>query len=194
MDGVCAFVLVSEWMVDPTPAKPIDGSVSRDPAWLAALYLDHAPGLRRFVVGVLRDREAADDVVQATFAKAAQAAADIPPEAIRSWLYRVAFHEAVNWKRRSQVQRKATRKLWDRQQNRGSERPEEPLVRREIVEQVREAVEGLSANQLEVVRARVYQDRTFAQIAAEMGLPLGTVLTHMRRALDQLRRKLKRDD
>jgi RNA polymerase sigma-70 factor (ECF subfamily) len=174
--------------------RPFEGSLPPDRAWLATLYLKYAPGLRRFVVGVLPDREAAEDVVQTTFAKAAHAAGDVPPEAIKSWLYRVAFHEAVTWKRRSSVDRKATQELRDRRDNRDSESPEEPLVRREIVEQVREAIQSLPANQQQVVQARVYQEKTFAQIAAEMGVPLGTVLTHMRRALDKLRRKLKRDD
>ena len=75
-----------------------------------------------------------------------------------------------------------------------TERPEQPLVRREIVDQVREAMESLPASQRQVLQARVYEDKTFAQIAAEMRLPLGTVLTHMRRALEKLRLKLKRND
>ena len=39
--------------------------------------------------------------------------------------------------------------------------------------------------------ARVYDDKTFAQIARETGLPLGTVLTRMRLALDKLRLALR---
>jgi RNA polymerase sigma-70 factor (ECF subfamily) len=65
------------------------------------------------------------------------------------------------------------------------------LVRRETVEQVREAVQSLPAQQRHVVQARMYEGKTFAQLAAEMGVPLGTVLTHMRRALGKLRQKLK---
>jgi RNA polymerase sigma-70 factor (ECF subfamily) len=172
-----------------TPSKMADGA-SPD---VAALYAQYAPGLRRLVVGVLRDRDAADDVVQATFAKATDAAANIAAEAMKSWLYRVAFHEALTWKRRSDVDRKATEKLAFRVRNPDAA-GEEALVHRELVEKVRQAMQSLPANQSQVVQARIYQEKTFAQIAKDMGLPLGTVLTHMRRALEKLRRKLKRDD
>jgi RNA polymerase sigma-70 factor (ECF subfamily) len=165
-----------------------------DPDWLTTLYRDHAEGLRRFVAGVLRDRHAADDVVQATFARAVQSGEKVEPEALKTWLYRVAFHEAITWKRRGSVADRATRRLGDLQRRRGPEVPDDPLVRREVVDQVSAAMKELPASQLQVLQARVYQDKTFAQIAAETGMPLGTVLTHMRRALDKLRRKLKPDE
>jgi RNA polymerase sigma-70 factor (ECF subfamily) len=41
-----------------------------------------------------------------------------------------------------------------------------------------------------VVEARIQHGQTFAAIAAELGLPLGTVLTRMRLALAKLRRSL----
>jgi RNA polymerase sigma-70 factor (ECF subfamily) len=40
----------------------------------------------------------------------------------------------------------------------------------------------------------MYEDKTFAQIAEELGLPLGTVLTRMRLALEKLRRTLRPGD
>jgi DNA-directed RNA polymerase specialized sigma24 family protein len=46
--------------------------VSADAVWLKTLYAEHGLRLREFVLGVLRNREAADDIVQVTFAKAAE--------------------------------------------------------------------------------------------------------------------------
>lgn len=166
------------------------GSVSTDSALLAALYEEHAPGLRRFVVGVIRDRAAAEDVVQVTFARATDAAGGIPTDAMKAWLYRVAFNEAIAWKRRSEVDRKATQALGERQRGREFEGVAEPLVRRELVEEVRKALETLPAGQAAVLRARLFHEKSFAEIAAETGAPLGTVLTNMRRGLEKLRQKL----
>ena len=45
-----------------------------------------------------------------------------------------------------------------------------------------------------MVRARVFEEKTFAEIAGESGLPLGTVLTRMRRALEKMRRTLRPGD
>jgi len=57
--------------------------------------------------------------------------------------------------------------------------PEEPLIRGETVEAVREALKQLPEEQRRVVLARIYEEKTFAEIAGEFGLPLGTVLTRM---------------
>lgn len=48
----------------------------------------------------------------------------------------------------------------------------------------------LPFEQQQVVEARIQRGQTFAAIAAELGLPLGTVLTRMRLALAKLRRSL----
>jgi len=78
-----------------------DVGVSADAAWLTALHAEHELRLRRFVFGVLRNREAAEDVVQATFAKAVAVGGNVQPEAMKSWLYRVALNEATDWQRRA---------------------------------------------------------------------------------------------
>jgi len=49
----------------------------------------------------------------------------------------------------------------------------------------------LPPEQQQVVRMRIYEDKTFAVIAAELGIPLGTALGRMRTALIKLRAKLE---
>lgn len=165
-----------------------------DAAGLTALFTEHEHRLRRFVVGVLRDRAAADDVVQSAFAKAAQAAENVEPGAMKSWLYRTAFNEAMDWKRREGVDRRATLKLGRTVDRRSVAPPDARLVRDEIVEQVRLAMQSLSPLQRRVVRQRIYDEKKFSEIAAAMNAPPATVATHMRRALETLRRKLLRKD
>lgn len=167
---------------------------SAEPAPLAALYAEHGMRLRRFVYGILGNREAAEDVVQSTFAKAVQAAADVQPAALKSWLYRVAYHQAIDWRRRAQVERKAAQRLGAPADGGTGTMPDDPLVREETIDRVRRALQALSTRQQEVVRARMYEGKKFAEIAAQMRAPLATVITHMRRALEQLRGKLEEQD
>lgn len=174
------------------PNSPVEGGLAND-EWLETLYCQHKAGLSRFVGGVLRDRAEVDDVVQTTFAKAVQSSREVRPDAIKSWLYRVAFHEALNRKRRQRVDRKAKQALREVPRSSGND-PRETLVRDEVIEQVREAMQELPPRQLEVVRMRVYDEKTFAQIAIATGMPLGTVLTNIRRALERLRQKLHSKD
>ena len=145
--------------------------------------------LRRFVWGVVRDFGQVDDVIQATYLKAAEKGAAAHPDTAKGWLFRVAYREALVVKRREAIQARTTHRL-ARLPAREPPKPDENVIRSETVVAVREAMKALSEPQRRVVLARMHGDQTFAEIAAESGLPLGTVLTHMRRALEKMRRVL----
>ncbi len=165
--------------------EPSGGPAQAEASWLTLAYADFAPELRRFVVGVTRDPELADDVMQATFLKVVERGHEARPETAKGWLFRVATHEALGLKRRQASRDKAHRNLAGIFAPNGPS-PDASLIRSETVEAVREALADLPENQRAVVLARIYEDRTFAEIAARSGLPLGTVLTRMRRALRKL--------
>jgi RNA polymerase sigma-70 factor (ECF subfamily) len=78
---------------------------------------------------------------------------------------------------------------WSRDHAAGS--ADEPLLRFEAVERVREAIDDLPADQIQIVRMRIYEEKTFAVIAAELGIPLGTALGRMRAAMMKLRKRLE---
>jgi len=149
--------------------------------------------LRRFVWGVIRDSALVDDVIQATYLKAVERGASAHPDTAKGWLFRVAYREALVVKRRDAARDRTTRRLATLPA-REIPRPDEGLIRSEVVQSVRSAIETLSEPQRRVVLARMHGNQTFAEIAAESGLPLGTVLTHMRRALEKLRRVLDLGD
>lgn len=52
------------------------------------------------------------------------------------------------------------------------------------------AVNSLSAEQAEVVRQSFFQDRAHGEISRDLGLPLGTVKSRLRLAMDRLRSQL----
>lgn len=181
----------------PPRLPPDDGSTAGrgtiDASLVAALFVDHGTELRRFVLGVVRNPDTAGDVLQATFAKAIELGHTARSESLKGWLFRVAYHEALTLRRRQTTRDQAHRRLAPLRQHTG-ERPEESLIRGETVEAVRRALSTLPAEQRRVVWARMYEDKTFAEIAADDGLPLGTVLTRMRLALEKLRRRLHEGD
>ena len=134
-----------------------------------------------------------DDLVQRTFQRLLESGRDVAPAAVRSWLFRVAFHEAMQDGRRLGVQRRAL----DRVAAAGSQVVDTPwaeVVRAETVARVRSAVRELPPEQRQVVEDRIYGGKTFARIAADRGVALGTVLTRMRLALGKLARSLRELD
>lgn len=181
------------------------GSDRLDPKTVAALHGEHARELRAFLTGMLRNAALVDDALQATFTKAVESGHTAREETRKGWLFRVAFTEAMQIKRRTRIDRRATETLANQTlashnttPTHTSEAREEPpvdgLVRAEAIRFVRDALDTLPEAQREVVRRRIYEEQTFAEIAEDLNLPLGTVLTRMRAAMQKLAGRLRNDD
>ena len=172
-------------------SSELAGSVSGslDPSVVAALYIEHGEELRRFLLGILRDAQLTSDVLQATFTKLVERGHETRSPSRKAWLFRVAYHEAMAYRRRQGVGDRVLRNVaWH---TNGAAGPaEEPLLRLEAVQSVREALEHLPPEQRQVVRMRIYEEKTFAVIAKELKIPLGTALGRMRAALIKLRARL----
>lgn len=160
-----------------------------DPAVVASLYVEHAGELKRFLIGVLRDAQLANDVLQATFTKLVERGQETRAESRKAWLFRVAYHEALVCRRRQAAGERAVRRTaWTR--NGMGASAAEPLIRYETVESVRAALRDLPPAQQQIVRMRIYEEKTFAAIAEELQIPLGTALGRMRAAMEKLRARL----
>jgi RNA polymerase sigma-70 factor, ECF subfamily len=158
-----------------------------------AIYDEFAEGLKRFLLGVLKDPVAAEDACQLTLVRLIEKGHLVQQQSsIKAWLYQVAFNEAMLVKRRQATGLKHQEPLaWYfhlRDQDRsGTSADDAGLIRRENIEQVRVALNKLSDVQREVVRMRIFEGKKFREIADELGVPLATVLTRMQSSLQKLR-------
>jgi RNA polymerase sigma-70 factor (ECF subfamily) len=161
---------------------------------LAELFREHQLPLHQFLMGLLRNRAEADDVLQQVFLKLVASGPALRMDTAKSWLFTVAYHEALGRRRTRHRHEAALAELWSRPvwlAERVLPTAEVEAMRRETIESVRRTLTSLPAAQREVVERRVYQNQTFAAIAAELGCPLGTVLTRMRLAIKALARLLE---
>jgi len=160
-----------------------------NPTVVASLYLEHGDELRRFLLGLLRDSQLAADVLQATFAKMIERGHETREESRKAWLFRVAYHEAMAVRRRAGVSDRVYRQVaWQTADSAAA--ADEPAIRFESVEAVKAALDELPPEQRQMVQMRIYEEKTFAVIAAELQIPLGTALGRMRAALQKLRSRL----
>ncbi|MCR9201010.1 MAG: RNA polymerase sigma factor [Planctomycetaceae bacterium] len=145
--------------------------------------------LKSFLLGVLRDVHVAEDAYQRTVIKALAAAETVDPEKIRGWLFRIALNEAREIKRGDARREKLKRAAWEADRSATTDDTDslQWAVGREEKAAVNAAMKRLNDDFREVVRRRIEQGQTFAEIAEQMDRPLGTVLTWMRRALIELR-------
>ena len=156
---------------------------------VAGIYAEHSEDLKRFLLGLLRDSQLASDVLQATFVKMLERGHETKEESRRAWLFRVAYNEAMLFRRRQTTGEKVLKKLSWIKEGWGTSAAE-PVVRFESVELIREAMDQLPEPQKQIVHMRVYEEKTFAVIAEELDIPLGTALARMHSALKKLKQKL----
>jgi RNA polymerase sigma-70 factor (ECF subfamily) len=146
---------------------------------------------------VLGSEEEARDVAQEAFLKAYRGLAGFKREArFSSWLYQIAINLC-----RDRLRRRRTRASVSLEELESSgpvlveRRPgaQEELIRRDLANAVRRAIDELSAEQREVVILKEYQGLTFLEIAQALDVPVSTVKTRLYRGLVQLKLRLARE-
>ncbi len=168
-----------------------------EPLVVTALYEEYAGELRLFLTGVLKNADLAAEALQNTFAKAVESGHTAREESLKGWLFQVAFREALLLRRRGRVHERSLRRMVERDPGASAggpfAQPEERLDLAERTAQIQRALAELPPDQRQVVEMRIYEEKTFAEIAAAVSSPLGTVLTRMRLALKKLSRECLRD-
>jgi RNA polymerase sigma factor (sigma-70 family) len=96
----------------PASASPVP---SPDARLLDDLYREHAAGLTRWITGMTRDREAAEDLVSEAFLRLArELAAGRRPDNAPAWVAQVARHLAISRARRASTATRLAPRLVDR--------------------------------------------------------------------------------
>ena len=172
----------------PTPLDDIDSIV--------ALY---QPRVFRFLLATLRDHDAAETLTQETFLRAWNARASFREDcSISTWLTRIALNLARDhtrtgrfrfWKRVATTAVEVSEVAGSLASFEGS--AEKKLMARQKVESIWETVGRLSDRQRSIFLLRFMEEMEIPEIATATGLPLGTVKSHLYRAIDAVRAQHK---
>lgn len=141
-------------------------------------------------------QEETEDVLQNVFIKAYEHLDSFDNRrAFSSWIYRIAHNEAINW-----IKKKNRRKTisWEdvisaKDQLKvvsDEESPQDTWIRKELRQEVREAMGELPAKYKEVLLLRFFFDRSYNEISEIIDRPRNTVGTLISRAKGQLIRIL----
>lgn len=179
---------------------------ARDPRALTEVVEAFGERITAVVCGMLRDRDAVDDVVQATFTKAwFRIAAFEGESSLYTWLYRVAIN-ACKDHAKGRARRPAA--LLGDLAARGGEDGDEPgpleleappapplegLERRELRAAVQRAIARLPERFRSVLALREIEGLPYQEIATVLGLSLGTVESRLFRARQRLAALLARE-
>ena len=163
---------------------------------LREVVLAFAERLTAVVSGILRDRDAVEDVVQESFAKAFYRIGSFKGgSSLYTWLYRIAVNGAKDYIK-SRKRRPAS--SFDDLPGRASIPEQAPpmlegLERRELRRRVRAAIDRLPYRFRSVLALREIEGMTYNDIAEVLGLSLGTVESRLFRARKRLRALLARE-
>ncbi len=155
----------------------------------------HQPRVFRFLLAQLRDRDAAETLTQETFLRAWTARASFREDcSISTWLIRIALNLARDhtrtgrfrfWKHISANAVDVADVAASVPNREGS--AEARLIAQEQVQRIWETVAGLSDRQRTIFLLRFLEEMEIPEIADVTGLPLGTVKSHLYRALNAIR-------
>ena len=143
----------------------------------------HLPRLRRYARSLLRDSTRADDLVQDTMVRALEKAHLYQHDTnLRGWLVTIMHNEHVNATRR--LMRGPIHVSDDAIGELGRAQTQEAPVE---LREVRRAVERLPREQRTPLLLHWLHGLKYEEIAAKMGVPLGTVQSRISRARKALR-------
>jgi RNA polymerase sigma factor (sigma-70 family) len=151
-----------------------------------ALYRDAASDIFAFVMTLVRDRAAAEDVTAAAFERAYRRQASFDPRkgSQRAWLFGIARNAALDELRR---RRRTAALHGDPEDDRGPQPDEtaEAAVRRAAV---RAALEHLDPRDRELIALKFHAGLSNGEIAGVLGISAANAGTRVHRAVTRLRK------
>lgn len=158
-----------------------------DATAVGAVFERYEGPVFRYLIGVLKDRHAAEDVLQDTFVLVLRKADGVSGESFRGWLFTVAHQQALLFRRKGK--RAPAAAAADGLFALAGVEPDPAAVadERESAAAVRGLLALLPESQQEVIRLRLFDGLKFREVAERLGCPLNTALARMHDGLNRLR-------
>jgi len=174
---------------DAAMAALAAGFVAGDERCLERAYALWSPLVYTIALRSLADVTDAEDVTQKTFVAAWQGRAGYDPRRSRlpAWLVGIARHTIADTHAYRARLRRLDEQLAATVPARESTDGDLELVDRLAVA---DEIARLEPDAQRIIRLAFYDDLTHHQIADRLGMPLGTVKSHIRRSLERMRSRL----
>ncbi len=179
----------------PDPARFVQRMRAGDQGALSELYQSTVGSVYAVAMAILKSTQDAEEIVCDTYAQAWRQSErfDADRSTPVGWLIMMCRSRALDRLRYNRSHGAAKTVALDSAKDLAEEslRPDELLALFHDGSRVQNALAALSPRRLELVGLAFFEGLSFPEMAARTGMPLGTVKSHVRRSLAELRRKLK---
>jgi RNA polymerase sigma-70 factor, ECF subfamily len=183
-----------------TPGRTDEELMARtqadDTEAFARLYDRHATRAFRVARAICSDTSRAEDVVQEGFLAIWRNRASFRPQTgnFQAWSMKIVRNRAIDSYRRAASRPPMQKGDWDRGEppdiGSSSVSPQDEVMARSESEALLASLRRLPEAQAEVIVLAFYGELTHSEIAAQLGLPAGTVKGRMRLGLEKLRAEM----
>lgn len=166
-------------------------ATNRDRNAFAALFRHFGPRLKTFFMRGSMSAGLAEDLVQETMLSVWRKASYFDPgrAGVATWVFTIARNLRIDHLRR---QRNPADLPPDPEEE--PQTLEDALLGAERDLRVRKALSRLSPDQQTIIRLAYYSEKSQTEIASELGIPLGTVKSRARLAMNRLRALLEDEE
>jgi len=180
-------------MQQPPDSSLIEKMMAGDEQALAAIYDRYSGMLFGMLSRILQDRQAAEEVLQDLFMQLWRNAGqfDASRGSLPAWLMVIGRNRGI-----SRLRGRRDREVMEEEEGDyantfvSSQNIEDEAVRAELARHVSAALGQLPVEQRQAVELAYFEGMTQSEIATQTGIPLGTVKTRVRTAMQTLRQTL----
>jgi RNA polymerase sigma-70 factor (ECF subfamily) len=152
--------------------------------WFSEALVGHLPALRRYAVSLIGNSAQADDLVQDCIERALRQSSQLRElPRIAGWLRRILYNLYIDEIRRNRAKGR------EEDVNEFADRIElsVPAAERDSVRDISKAMRQLSVEHREILLLVSVEELNYREIAEELGIPQGTVMSRLARARERLR-------
>jgi len=157
-----------------------------------ALFEHFAPRIKGFLVKTGSSADQAEEIAQSTMVAVWTRAGQFDPSSAgaAAWIFTIARNQRIDAVRRAAREGRLGQGVIPDEEADPTLAADQIVSRVEDASRVAAAIERLSVEQSTVIRLSFIEERPHSEIAAVLGLPLGTVKSRIRLAMNRLRELL----
>jgi len=158
----------------------------------AVLFKHFAPRIKSYLVKLGTSEGLAEELAQEAMVNVWRKAPsfDAQRSGVSTWIFTIARNQRIDHFRRHDSRMPSSDEMEIEDMVDGAAEPDDCLLTAQRERGVRLALLQLPVEQAEVLRLSFFEEHAHAQIASELGIPLGTVKSRVRLAVNHMRRLL----